>query len=217
MHKIIPTVALLLLGVVEARQRGLMGIMNKMQPKPSQQERKRTETIKPSFLRTGEASSPSSNGNKKGGVDHVVLLKVDLVQATKYELQKLRKGARALTTISGVESVTVGEVFIPKGQQQPTTADNNNNNNNNDKTQGYNYYLRIRVASTEKLQTLAEHPLHQAYFGDIAPILTTPPLTVDCTGVVVSAAPSAGMAKIATTIPQRSDTTNPFSRYDKVK
>ena len=64
-------------------------------------EKKRTESVKPTFIRTAESSS-------SGGIDHVVLLKLDIQEATKTEIRGLRKSAQKLATIDGVESVVSG-------------------------------------------------------------------------------------------------------------
>ena len=135
--------------------------------RPPPKPRKRTESVKPTFLRTDSA------GDGEGGVDHVALLKINLSETTKNGVRTLRKGAQKLATIDGVESVTVGEVFVdPLGE---------------DRTSGYNYYMRVRLSSVEKLKSFASDPLHKELYRKIDPILKGPPLAVDCAAAAVSA------------------------------
>ena len=71
------------------------GLESKYTPKDT---KKKTASIKPTFI----AKDVSSDE----GVDHVVLLKINSIKATKIQLRKLEKGAYSLSSIDGVESVT---------------------------------------------------------------------------------------------------------------
>ena len=137
---------------------------------PPQKEKKRTESLKPTFLRTTAESATSSGG---GGVDHVVLLKLDIQKATKGEIRGLQKSAQRLATIDGVESVTAGQVEMVDP-------------NRDDRTGGYNYYLRIRLKSTESLKAFDADPLHRELYSKIDHILVAPPLSVECAANAVS-------------------------------
>ena len=157
---------------------GMMRQLERSQRPPQQQkQRKQTDSIKPTFLRT---ESPGGNG--EGGVDHVVLLKVKFDEATKVEVRRLQKGAHKLATIDGVESVMCGEVMnesVVELGKHPV----------GDKSSGYNFYVRVRLKSVDKLK--AFHSNCKEWYDSIDPILNAPPLAVSCNAAVVSSGGSA--------------------------
>ena len=153
---------------------GMMRQMQRNQRNAQQQqnaERKRIDPIKPTFLRT------ESSGGGAGGVDHVVLLKAKLSEATKIELRTLKKGAQKLATISGVESVTVGETI--NSSEDPLEQ--------HKMSGGYNYYVRVRLKSVDKIPAFVNHPKRQEWYKSIDSILTAPPLAVSCDAASISA------------------------------
>lgn len=159
-----------LLPLVSARGMGSFGMKSMMRNNMKNQygppkEKKRTESVKPTFIRTAESSST-------GGIDHVVLLKLDIQEATKSEIRGLGKRAQRLTTIDGVESVTAGQVVVDPDRV--------------DRTGGYNYYMRIRLKSTESLKAFDADPLHQELYQKIDHILKAPPLSVECAASAMS-------------------------------
>eukprot|EP00535_Pseudo-nitzschia_heimii_P004868 CAMPEP_0197185988 /NCGR_PEP_ID=MMETSP1423-20130617/12999_1 /TAXON_ID=476441 /ORGANISM="Pseudo-nitzschia heimii, Strain UNC1101" /LENGTH=236 /DNA_ID=CAMNT_0042637185 /DNA_START=21 /DNA_END=728 /DNA_ORIENTATION=+ len=175
-----------------ASARGGVGPMSMMrqlersQRQPRQQQKKRTESVKPTFLRT------ESGREGDGGVDHVVLLKINVSETTKVGVRTLRKGAQKLATIDGVESVTVGDVLpvdLSAGEEN--------------RTEGYNFYIRVRVASIDKLRSFASDPLHKDFYSKIDPILKAKPLVIDSAAAAMSASKlQTAIDTDRTTLPQ---------------
>ena len=168
---------------------------SQLQQNQQQKPRKKTDSIKPTFLR-----SESSSGNGESGVDHVVLLKLNVLEATKVELRSLRKRAHKLATIDGVASITVGEILNEQDTEPSSLQENVGQGVDN--ASGYNYYLRVRLKSVDKLKTFQGNPLLKEWHKSIDSIRTAPPLVVSCNAVVMSASSSAMITMDQTSLPQ---------------
>lgn len=175
--------------------RGLArGAMQSKYGTPKEQQKKKTSSIKPTtattFIQTDTARGE--------GVDHVVLYKINTIGATQNQLRKLEKGAYSLSSIDGVESVTFGSTM---------TVDRT--------SQGYNYYLRIRLASVDHLKFYHEHPFQkQVHETCIDPLLVSPPLAVDCAAAIMSSSKS-GTKMENTAFPEQQNMFDGSKRREK--
>ena len=162
----------------------MRALTRSMQPKytPPDDTRKKTSSVKPTSVRQSESEMMPVHD---GGVDHVVLLKINARDASKLQMKRLRKGAYSLTSIDGVKSVQIGQVYMDRTWME-------------DRTSGFNYYLRLRLKSVDHLKSYQDHPLHRQFRETcIDPILLAPPLAVDCTAdVVTQNTIDAKMAKV---------------------
>ena len=113
------------------------------------------------------ATSHSASTDQDDGVDHIVLLKLKS-DVTERQIQSLKDGAASLVKIDGVESVTVGSMFV-EDWMQDRRGD-----------QSINYGIRVRLASKECLKVYQSHPDHVKVIKEnIAPLLDAPVLAYD--------------------------------------
>jgi hypothetical protein len=97
----------------------------------------------------------------KNGVDHVVLLKLK-PDVTEVEIQALKDGVASLVEIDGVDSATVGSVFV-----EDWMSDRRGDTS-------INYGIRISLESKDALKTYQTNPVHLAVIKEnIAPLLDT--------------------------------------------
>ena len=112
-------------------------------------------------------TSPSVSTDQDDGVDHIVLLKLKS-DVTEKQIQSLKDGAASLVKIDGVESVTVGSMFVDDWMQDRRGD------------QSINYGIRVRLASKECLKVYQSHPDHVKVIKEnIAPLLDAPVLAYD--------------------------------------
>lgn len=115
---------------------------------------------------SGGAADPP-DGTNTNGVDHIVLLKLRS-DVTEEQIQALNDGVASLVKIDGVESATVGSMFI-EDWMQDRRGD-----------QGINYGIRVRLTSKECLKNYQIHPDHVRVIKEnIAPLLDAPVLAYD--------------------------------------
>ena len=115
-------------------------------------------------LFSSRTSTCTGNGE---GVDHIVLLKLKS-DVTENQIQLLKDGAASLVEIDGVESVTIGSMFV-EDWMQDRRGDTS-----------INYGIRVRLASKECLKTYQTHPNHVKVIKEnIAPLLDAPVLAYD--------------------------------------
>lgn len=128
--------------------------------------RKVTGILQKALLTSGGATTPP-NGVNAIGVDHIVLLKLRS-DVTDDQIQALHDGVASLAQIDGVDSVTVGRMFV-EDWMQDRRGD-----------QGINYGIRVRLASKESLKEYQSHPDHVRVIREnIAPLLHAPVLAYD--------------------------------------
>lgn len=115
---------------------------------------------------SGGATTPRG-GTNADGVDHIVLLKLRS-DVTDEQIQALHDGVASLVQIDGVDSATVGSMFV-EDWMQDRRGD-----------QGINYGIRVRLANKESLKTYQTHPDHVRVIKEnIAPLLDAPVLAYD--------------------------------------
>ena len=115
---------------------------------------------------SGGAAAPKG-GTNAHGVDHIVLLKLRS-DVTEEQIQSLNDGVASLVRIDGVESATVGSMFV-EDWMEDRRGD-----------QGINYGIRVRLASKECLKYYQTHPYHvKVIKQNIAPLLAAPVLAYD--------------------------------------
>jgi hypothetical protein len=124
-------------------------------------------TGRKALLSSRTATFPPGSTDQDDGVDHIVLLKLKS-DVTEKQIQSLKDGASSLVEIDGVESVTIGSMFVEDWMQDRRGDPS------------INYGIRVRLASKECLKMYQTHPDHVKVIKEkIAPLLDAPVLAYD--------------------------------------
>jgi hypothetical protein len=132
--------------------------------------RERKRTWHRGLIGNTESQRGSVLGHEtKIGVDHVILLKLDLEEVSKRELYVMNQNVQKWIDIPGVQSVTVGSIFVKRQWMEDRTGD-------------YNHYIRLRFDGVKALKKCNNHPMYvECIQKVIRPLLYgTLPLIVNC-------------------------------------